>query len=385
MTELDAIPGFPSPRLLRRAAVGMLALLFALLALGSVVTSFHVGMADPIWPTRPWHLLTTSWEEPSSGYLIEHSHRAAGFIIGIAATLFALLIWMTESRPVLRWGGLVAIALFVAAFIGHLHGVLIAHQKSFQASGDLTPPDWTAVLWPTFAAFGLTLIIALSSAATGPGGGLRLLGIALLTGIMVQGILGGLRVYLNALCGTDLAAIHGVFSQIVLALAVTVVAMTGPRHGSQSNLDLLRWSIIAAVAVFGQIVAGAILRHTDSPLGPRLHMLGAFLVVFAIAALSRRSRGTSVRGLTVLAASLAGIQILLGIEAWMIRFKAGFDLSAIQQVTQGDAAVRTLHALVGFSLFATVVGTLAILLRDREPARRASAVRRAAVPVEVVV
>jgi cytochrome c oxidase assembly protein subunit 15 len=385
MTESIATPGFPSPRLLRVAAIGALTLLFILLTLGAVVTSFHVGMADPIWPTRPWHLLTISWEEPSTGFLIEHTHRLAGFVVGLAVTTLAILFWLTESRKLLRWGGLVSIIALIAAFMGHLHGTLIAFQKQFQATGDLTPPDWTTVLGPTLAALGLTVIFAVWSATTGPGGGFRLLGLVLLIAVMAQGILGGLRVYLNALYGSDLAAIHGVFSQIVLGLAVFAVVLTGPRRSGRPGSDLLRWSFITAFVVFGQIIAGAILRHSASPLGPRLHLLGAFLVVFATAAVSRRSRGTGVRGLAVLAASLAGLQVLVGVEAWMIRFKAGLDLLATRQVTEADAIVRTLHALIGYGLFATVIGLVAVLLRDREPVLRPAAVRRPADSVEVLV
>src|SRR6516225_9513298 len=55
---------------------------FALLLLGAVVTTFRFGMADPIWPTYPWHLLLISWQEPRPGFLIEHAHRLAGYIVG---------------------------------------------------------------------------------------------------------------------------------------------------------------------------------------------------------------------------------------------------------------------------------------------------------------
>src|SRR5947209_17715503 len=109
MTDSGTTTRFPSPRLQRLAAVGTVALLFAFLTLGAVVTSFRVGMADPIWPTRPWHLLTISWEEPSAGFLIEHTHRLAGFITGAAIALLSMLIWLTEPRLVVRWGGLLAI------------------------------------------------------------------------------------------------------------------------------------------------------------------------------------------------------------------------------------------------------------------------------------
>ena len=55
---------------LHRGAIFTLCAAFALLCLGAVVTTFGVGMADPIWPTYPWHLLLISWQEPKSGFLI---------------------------------------------------------------------------------------------------------------------------------------------------------------------------------------------------------------------------------------------------------------------------------------------------------------------------
>jgi hypothetical protein len=128
------------------------------------------------------------------------------------------------------------------------------------------------------------------------------------------------------------------------------------------------------------------LRHTASPFGPRLHLPLAFLVMFAIANVSRRSRGGpgTVRGLAIQAASLAGVQVLLGVEAWMVRFKAGFDLAAMQQISAGGAVVRSLHALTGYGLFATTVALAVVLLRSREPSVRTAIVRRPATAVEAL-
>jgi hypothetical protein len=67
----------------------------------------------------------------------------------------------------------------------------------------------------------------------------------------------------------------------------------------------------------------------------------------------------------------------------MIRFQAGFSLAAIQQVTVPGAIIRTSHAVVGYGLFATVVGLAAILIRDRAPTCRPIAMRRSA-PVEAL-
>src|SRR5947209_6042571 len=98
-----------APRWLHAWALLTVCATFVLLFLGSVVTTFRVGMADPIWPTYPWHLLLISWDEPSAGFLVEHSHRLAGYVVGCCIIVLTLGIWMTSTR---RWlQGLGAAAL----------------------------------------------------------------------------------------------------------------------------------------------------------------------------------------------------------------------------------------------------------------------------------
>ncbi len=72
----------PVPRWLHIWAILTVIATALLLALGGLVTTFRVGMADPIWPTTPWFLFFTSWSEPRPGFLIEHSHRLAGYVVG---------------------------------------------------------------------------------------------------------------------------------------------------------------------------------------------------------------------------------------------------------------------------------------------------------------
>jgi heme A synthase len=381
------------PRWLHRWAIGTLALLFALLALGAVVTSFNVGMADPVWPTRPWHLLLIAWDEPKPGFLIEHLHRLAGFTVGAAVAVLSFGLWLTEPRPPLRWGGAAALVALLVTF-GQLHGTLILHQKTYTQTGELTTPDWATALGPTLIALALVGSVAGWAFASGAAGsGLRLLGVLLLVGVMAQGILGGLRVYLNALIGPELAAVHGVFSQVVLALAVAVVICSAKRRDVPADdrwhpdRALVRWGVISAAVVFGQIVAGALLRHTASPLGPRLHLLIAFLVVSATAAVSRHvpaEAPRSVRVLAKLAAALAGVQVLLGVEAWMMRFKSGLAAAQWQPITAPDAAVRTAHALAGYALFAAATALAFSLLRSRETQPRPTAHGRPVAELESV-
>src|SRR5262249_55820749 len=59
------------------------------------------------------------------------------------------------------------------------------------------------------------------------GGWLRALAVITLLAVMFQGLLGGLRVRLNALYGKELAPVHGVFAQVVFCLLVALAALTG--------------------------------------------------------------------------------------------------------------------------------------------------------------
>jgi heme a synthase len=404
MTLFETHP-WSAPRWLRRWAVATVALLFALLALGAVVTSFRVGMADPVWPTRPWHLFTISWEEPRAGFLVEHLHRLAGFVVGGAVTVLAVGLWLTERKPALRWGGAAALTALLAAF-GQLHGTLIKHQRLYnEAQAQVSPPtpvaptspDWAVAIGPTLAALAVVAAVALAALRRGsPGRGVRVLGVVLLVAVMAQGMLGGLRVYLNALFGTDLAAIHGIFSQVVVALAVGILVGTAPRRAVAADdrwvpaAATARWAVVTAVVVFGQVVAGAVLRHTASPLGPRLHLLLAFAVLAAVVVVGRllSDAPRPVRRLKAALHALTGMQLFLGVEAWLVKFAHGVAAAAWQPVTVPDAALRTAHTLTGYALFAVAAGLAVVVTRSRATIRNPqSAIRNPqwSGPVEVVV
>src|SRR5579872_6144106 len=155
-----------APRALHGWAVLTVVATVCLLALGAVVTTFRVGMADPVWPTSPWYLLLISYKEPSAGFLIEHTHRLAGYIVGCCVIVLAVWLQVSSRRGWLRALG------------------------------------WTA----------LGCVIA-------------------------QGLLGGFRVVLNALVGTDLAAVHGIFAQVVFSLFVGIAVFTSRAFVRESLLS----------------------------------------------------------------------------------------------------------------------------------------------------
>src|SRR5262245_46303520 len=383
MIATDTNPWSP-PRWLAIWAAATVALLFALLLLGAVVTSFRVGMADPIWPTRPWHLAIIDWQEQSRGFLIEHMHRLAGFAVGGAVTILAIGLWLTERHSVLKWGGAAAMVALLAAF-GQLHGTLIKQQRLYNAALEFAPPaapagavepptpNWVLAVGPTLAALAIVGVFSLAAMRVGsPGRGLRALAVVLLVAVMAQGLLGGLRVYLNALFGTDLATIHGVFSQIVVGLAVAVLVGCTPRRVADDrwvpSARTIRWTILTAMAVFAQVVTGAVLRHTTSPLGPRFHLLLAFAVVAATIVVGRQLANAprSIRRLNVALHALVGVQVLLGIESWLSKFADGTTAAALRRITEADAALRTAHTLTGYAIFAVAVGLALVVVHGRK-------------------
>jgi heme A synthase len=341
------------------------------LALGAVVTSFRVGMADRVWPTLPWHLLLISWQEPSAGYLIEHTHRLTGHVVGLCAIVLAVWPWIGEPRGWLRGLGLTAIVAMVVS-LAACFGFIDRNEQALTAT--------EGRLCLLCLGICLTAVLGLLAVA------LRLrdrplwvrwLGTLVLAGVIAQGLLGGFRVKLNALAGTDLALVHGCFAQVVFALLVGMAAVTARRPAVPvpAAAGLRRWSALTAGVVLVQIVLGALVRHTHSSVWGRGHLLAAFAVVAAVVVLVRlvlenRSKYGQTAGLAVLLAALVTVQLLLGVEAWMVKFSSG-ELPEMVQVTVPRALIRTAHVLVGSGILAAAV---ALVVRVR---------RRAAVAVGV--
>src|SRR5262249_6328193 len=234
-----------------------------LVLLGAEVTTRQVGMADEVGFRTPWHLATLHLEgvlqDKGLGFLIEHSHRLAGFVVGTCAIVLAVWAWRAPSRRV-RW-----------------------------------------------------------------------LGVAALVGVALQGLLGGFRVNLHQLLGPDLALIHGCFGQMVFALLVSVALLTSRgwsepvEHAAPDELPRARrtawFALLVTGLVVGQLVFGAVLRHKGSPLGQRLHLMLAFGVVAAVVWLMRlTAHDRRLSGAARLLAALVTVQVLLGVEAWMIKF-----------------------------------------------------------------
>jgi heme A synthase len=361
------------PWWLRAWAILTVVVLFLLLGLGSIVTTFRVGMEDPIWPTTPWHLFVIDWTEPSRGYLIEHAHRLAAFATGGIMAVLTFFVWLREPRPGLRWTGFVALVGLLFAF-GFLHRDLMKQSAT-------EPFHWPASGGATLIWFALAVGCALVGLRS-TGGGVRLGVILVLGAVMVQGLFGGLRVRLNAWFGTDLAALHGVVAQLIFAvlMGLTVVLCARQRPPAESvggGIRTLAWGCVALLVV--QLIWGAVLRQTGWTTMQRLHFLTAFaalagIVWLIVAVASRRAAWVSFGGSVVVLGVLVALQVMLGVETWFSKFSQGVAPELQMPVTTAmQATIRTLHVLIGAVLLAIATAL----------AMRANLVIRAAVTAPV--
>ncbi len=201
-------------------------------------------------------------------------------------------------------------------------------------------------------------------------------GILALGMICAQGALGIFRVDYNALHGRTFAMVHGMFAQLVFAVLVGFALVTSRRWADDSAQEaspaLRRWSTATALLVFGQLLLGGMVRHHDSLLGPRGHLLGAFVVVAAVVWLLKLIRESQARerfaAARILFMALLGLQLLLGIESWLAKYYVGTAVSheALVPVPMHAEWVRTAHYVVGSLIFATSVSVA--LLAQRRPA-----------------
>jgi heme A synthase len=288
VAQSASAPGVP--RWLHYWAILTVCAALPLLFLGAQVTTLGAGMVDQQSVREPWHLFTVSFSWENFAYLIEHSHRFFGWLVGACSIVLAVALWRSAPNSRIRWLG------------------------------------WFALFM-----------------------------------VSAQGILGIVRVKFNPLAGTEFALIHGLFAQLAFATLVSVAVVTSPgwqREAARGFAGLRGPAILVTLAVYGQIVFGAIVRHLMDRMAQRLHVLFAFAVVAGVLWVFLRVRERrDERGLvrfTWLLAGLVAIQVMLGVEAWMNRFGAGLPAEVVP-LTWGRIVVRTAHYLVGAMLFATSV------------------------------
>lgn len=117
----------------------------------------------------------------------------------------------------------------------------------------------------------LTIILAVWLHVSRPSRALKILGWCALVAVIVQGVLGGLTVLY--LLPTWISVMHGCVAQSFLCILVTIAVALGRMRQSATVSPYVntkstspRWALALALVVFAQLIAGAIMRHTESGL-----------------------------------------------------------------------------------------------------------------------
>jgi cytochrome c oxidase assembly protein subunit 15 len=189
---------------------------------------------------------------------------------------------------------------------------------------------------------------------------LRWLGVAALGLVILQGIMGGLRV---VLLQDTLAIVHAALAQAFFALAVALSVFTSRawRTGSgeatsQGEPRLFRLALITTLLIYCQSLFGAVLRHTGMRLDAHLLFaaLVALHVIFIFVRATRASSAPKARRPAVQLLALLAIQLVLGLASYLSKFTTLLGLSVETVVF-----LTTSHVVAGaLMLAASVVVTL---------------------------
>ena len=279
-------------------------------------------------------------------------HRTARLTAGATFLLIVIggIVTSTDSGlAVPDWPTTFGYNMFLYPLSEMVGGILYEHSHRLMGSlvGILT--------------IGLLVLIL----ARDPRKWLKWLGLAALIAVIVQGVLGGLRV---TQINRNFAIVHACLAQAFFALLCGIAWFTSRdwrqdirTTTGETARKLRRLSLITTCLIYIQLIFGAILRHTGSRLDA--HLLFAFLVALHIFLLARRmltvdseSDGIG-QSMPLLLLGLLVVQLMLGTGAFFAKLTAfGETFAAALTVT-----ITTAHVAVGaLMLVSSFVLTLKI-------------------------
>lgn len=219
----------------------------ALLAVGGLVTSHGVGMAVADWPnTNGYNMFLFPVSQWIGGVLYEHSHRLVASAVGLLTAVLAVWLWARETRGYRRWLGVGGIVV-VLGLMG------VRQMPVYLALAGLAP---------------VTAAWAFYCARRQPDA-LRWWGIIALALVILQGVLGGLRVvWIKDEIGIFHATLAQLFFALTCALALFTTRAWRQTRPATPGADLRRTRLLwlATALILGQLVVGATMRHQHAGL-----------------------------------------------------------------------------------------------------------------------
>ncbi len=177
-----------------------------LIFVGGLVTSTESGLSVPDWPTTyGWNMFTFPISKWVGGIRYEHGHRLLASGVGFLTVILAFWTWFREKRKWVRW-----------------------------------------------------------------------LAVAALGTVIAQGVLGGLTVIF--LLPAPISTAHACLAQTFFCLVISIALFTSPAWKrelpsiGESGPGAPRMPVLCAlttVAVYVQLILGALMRHTDAGLAVR--------------------------------------------------------------------------------------------------------------------
>lgn len=178
----------------------------------------------------------------------------------------------------------------------------------------------------------------------------RRLGFAALAAVILQALLGGLTVLL--LLPPQISIAHAVLGQAVFCLAVCLAWCTSPawpdrvrpiEDDRRPSLRLL--ALLAAALAAGQLVLGAVIRHTGYAV--LAHVLGALMLLVSVSWLAARARAQRER--------TPSVRRFAWRLMWLVAAQAIVGASVF--IHRGSTVLRTGHAALGALVLAQAVLT----------------------------
>lgn len=242
---------------LHRFAVLSAGATLLLVVLGGLVTSHGVGMAVPDWPnTYGYNMFFFPFSKWVGGIFYEHSHRLVASAVGLLTGILAVWLYGRQARPLLRWLGIAFLGSGIATMIVAPARradcmVILLTGLSMLAASFVWPRCESAPRW------------------------LRRLGLLAFLMVVVQGVLGGLRVVLFK---DELGIVHAALAQLFFALVCAIALFTSKwwtrrvanpvpvteRVGQGGGLR--GWFVAGTALIFFQLVLGATMRHQHAGL-----------------------------------------------------------------------------------------------------------------------
>lgn len=190
----------------------------------------------------------------------------------------------------------------------------------------------------------------------------RTLAWVMLGAVVVQGVLGGLRVTERSIA---LAIVHGCFAQLFFCTTVCMVLFTSrswmessPAAASSADRVGRSACLVTSVAIFGQLIVGAVYRHLGA--GLVYHVIGAAVITLLMSAVAMWISGEHgdrrlLMRLVKLMGGLLVIQLALGVGAYL----AASRTDGSRPATLLEWFVPSLHVVVGASILAVSVALTA--------------------------